>query len=133
MMARRRLDLMQVADALGLPQTARKRRREAALRAVRAAERRHQETYIVRAGKEYMVSVDALESLLDPGDLSLTGLERSVSELSQKTRGLARQLNGHGARISNLEQWRRLTERYLGDCAALDAAGSPHNRRRRTG
>lgn len=125
------LTLMQAADALELKQVRRAERRRAALRFVRRLERRECERYLHKRGREFVVDVRALESVAEGRVVSLTGIETAIVELGQNQRELRRQLNGHGARLKNLEKWRALTERYIVDCACLEAPSSSQSRSRR--
>jgi hypothetical protein len=131
--SRRVISLLQVADVLGIAHTSRKERRRRALRAVRKMERRQCARFLVREGKEYVVSVRAFEGMLADNDVSLSGLEKSVAELGEIQRHIRRQLNGHGARLKEIERWRALTTQYLSDCAGEIATQSSQHRARGTG
>ena len=131
--SRRVITLLQVADVLGINHPSRKERRRRALRAVRKMERRQGARYLVRDGKEYLVSVRAFEGMLADNDVSLSGLEKSVAEIGEIQRHMRRQLNGQGARIKELERWRALTTQYLSDCAGGIATQSSHIRTVRSG
>lgn len=124
---------MQVADILELPHTKRAERRRAALRAVRKLQRDTRERFLEPRGRELVVNVRALEVLAEGRAVSLSGIETAIAQLGQNQRELRRQINGHGSRISNLEKWRALTERYIGACARLNEPSSSQVRSRRAG
>lgn len=101
----------------GLPS---KSRRQYARRLVRRVEKLHAERYTKRFGREVLVSVSAIEYLLPPDATTVSALEKSVDELVKKHAELKRQVNGHGARLRNLEDWRKLTGDYLEAVARLN-------------
>ncbi len=70
------------------------------------------------------VNINALDRIRPHDDQALSALEQSVADLNEKTRHLHRQANDHGARIRNLESWRRLTTKYIADSAGLEGAES---------
>jgi hypothetical protein len=129
----RTLSLLQVATVLEIKQERRSERRRAALREVRRMEKRQGERYLHRRGREYVVSVRALENLQRDGEVTLTGIEHSVAELAQIQRVMRRQIQSHGSRIKNLEEWRALTTRYIADCSTLNEPGTRQDRSRAGG
>lgn len=130
-MARERvLTLLQVAQVLALKQERRSERRRAALREVRRMERRQGARYLQRRGREFVVSVRALEGLQRDDEPNLTGLEHSVAALAQKYRDVKLKIQAHGSRLKKLESWRELTTRYLADCSGLIEPSSSHQRSR---
>src|SRR5262245_9951083 len=98
-MKRKVMTLLQVADALELPQTRRAERRRAALRFIRRLQKREKERFLELRGREFVVNIRALEVLADNRTVSLSGMETAIVELSQNQRDMRRQLQGHGARI----------------------------------
>lgn len=97
-----------------------KNRRQYARRLVQRVEKLHERRYTKRFGRELMVSVSALEHLLPWDATTITELEQSVAEIAQKQRDQQRQLNGHGARLRNLEEWRKLAGELLRGMSELE-------------
>lgn len=98
-------------------------RRRWVRRVVQRAERRDAERYTKRVGRELFVSRNALETLMPWSPDTLSGLERNVAELAQNHRGLKRQVNGHGSRLRNLEEWRRLAAEFVARTQSLIGPG----------
>lgn len=95
-------------------------RRKHVWRLVRMLERRDGERYSKRVGRALYVSRRLLESLLPLDERVVTAIENSVAEVAQNQRAMRRQLNAHGARISNLEKRQKLADHYLNGIATLD-------------
>ena len=114
-------DLIEIRNEKLVSMTRRERVRHAR-RLVRRAERRDTERYTKRIGRGLYVSVRAVETLMAWDPEALSEIERQQGELAQEHRDIKRQVNGHGARIRNLEKWRELTTQYLADVSALDGA-----------
>lgn len=102
----------------------RRERRRWVRRIAQRAERRDAERYTKRVGRELYVSRNAIETLLPWSPEALSELERGLADLAQNQRALQRQVNGQGARIKNLEEWRKLTVEYIARSAGLNGPRS---------
>lgn len=140
------VDLSVIADRLSEVDTryaalSRKLRRERALRFIRRIEERNSEAYTRPHGNRIMVSIRALETLVEENDRETMGrIESEVTELSQKVRDANRKIGGHGSvirgldrRVEILEKKTELATSYLQGLAELDcrklAAEMPQNSR----
>jgi hypothetical protein len=126
------LTLADVSDRLAafhakLASLSRREQRRYIRRLLQRIERRDGERYTKRVGREVVVSLLGLESLLPYDPERVTGIEAKVVELGQKHRELHRQVNGHGARLRIVEQDQAAASKYLAYLAAKNAPQSDHN------
>lgn len=123
------LSLLEVAALLDsleprLSKLSKRERRRWVRRIAQRAERRDSERYTKRVGRELYVSRNAVETLMPWSPEQLSELERNQARLVQNHKALQRQVNGHGARIKNLEEWRRLATAFVASTQALIGPGS---------
>jgi hypothetical protein len=108
--------------------------RRAQLQAVRRlvvrAERRDEERFTKRLGKEIYVRAEAVESLLPDDHETLTRVEQHVQDHAKVIKRISVLQSGHGNRLRDhakrldiLEKKQALLTRFQADLAALESTG----------
>jgi hypothetical protein len=118
---RRWLRLAQVADLMRIEHPSQHYRVQYVRRLVQRREQRAGTAYLIRLGRDtgrgrrgtWYVSQTALRLLIDQTTTTAGKLRQDVDELRDDHRDLRRQVNGHGARLRDLEKFRRATDAYV--------------------
>ena len=103
---------------------------QAVRRLVVRAERRDEERFTKRMGKEIFVRAEAVEALLPDDHETLTKVEEHVQKHAKEIKrisvlqsGHGHRLRDHGKRIETLEKKQALLAKFQTELAELDAAG----------
>lgn len=103
---------------------------QAVRRLVVRVERRDEQSFTKRLGKEIFVRAEAVEALLPDDHETLTKVEEHVQKHAKEIKrisvlqsGQGHRLRDHGKRIERLEKKQELLAKFQADLAELDTAG----------
>lgn len=111
----RLLSLSEVADLMQLALPKPSRRRERVARWFRRLERSHKRQYLIQQtpGGKLFVKLSTVDELLRWDPNAVQQIRRDLDDLSVEVRDVRKAQGAHGARIRNLEKFKRATAQYL--------------------